>query len=174
MGSASSCRHLDGIAGLIMLSSAPLFSSSRPAAHHAPLRSPRPLASPARLPRLPLPAPDRRLALDNVNLNALFIHLIINSHPCKPLRGSVTVSDQSLGPGGAAWLSLRLAGEHAALPIRERSGRAVRAEARGGRGGRSQAERAVPAGPTAPEGGRAPGSDPPSAWGGLVEVRAAG
>lgn len=173
MGSASSCRHLDGIAGLIMLSSTPLFSSSRPVAHHAPLRPPWPLASPARLPRLPLPAPDRRLALDNVNLNALFIHLIINSHPCKPLRGSVTVSDQSLGPGGAAWLSLRLAREHAALPIRERSGRAVRAEARGGRGGRSQAERAVPAGPTAPEGGRAPGSDPPSAWGGLVEVRAA-
>lgn len=157
-----------------MLSSTSLFSSSRPVAPHSPLRPPWPLASPARLPRLPLPAPDRRLALNNVNLNALFIHLRINSHPSKPLRGSVTVSDQSLGQGGAAWLSLRLAREHTALPIRERSGCAVRAEARGGGDGRSQAECAVPAGPTAPEGGRAPGSDPPSAWGGLVEVRAAG
>ena len=157
-----------------MLSSTSLFSSSRSVAPHSPLRPPWPLASPARLPRLPLPAPDRRLALNNVNLNALFIHLRTNSHPSKPLRGSVTVSDQSLGQGGAAWLPLCLAREHAALPIRERSGCAVRAEAWGGRGGRSQAERSVPAGPTAPEGGRAPGSDPPSAWGGLVEVRAAG
>ena len=124
-----------------MLSSTSLFSSSRPVAPHAQLRPPWPLASPARLPRLSLPAPDRRLALDSVNLNALFIHLRINSHPSKPLRGSVTVSDQSLGKGGAAWLSLRLAREHAALPICERSGRVVRAEARGGRGWRSQAER---------------------------------
>lgn len=151
-----------------MLSSTSLFSSSGPVAPHAPLGPPWPLASPARLPRLPFLAPDRRLALDYVNLNALFIHLRINSHPSEPLRGSVTVADQSPVQGGKARLSLRLAGAHAAQPIPERSWRPVGAEARGGRGGRSWAERAVPAGPMVPEGGRARSSDPPSARGGPV------
>ena len=102
LGSACSCRLLDGIAGPIMLSFTSLFSSSGPVAPHAPLGPPWPLASPARLPRLPFLAPDRRLALDYVNLSALFIHLRINSHPSEPLRGSVTAADQSPGQGGKA------------------------------------------------------------------------
>lgn len=44
-------------------------------------------------------APDRRLALDSINLNALFIHSRINSHPSEPLRVSVTAADQSLSRG---------------------------------------------------------------------------
>lgn len=142
-----------------MLSSTSLFPSFRPVAPHAPLRGPPwPWASPARLLRLPLLAPDRRLALDYINLNALFIHLRINSHPSEPLRDSVTAADQSPGQGGAAWLSLRQAGAHTAQPIPEQSRGVGAAEARGGRGGRSLASTPSPAGPRSQRAARTLGS----------------
>lgn len=73
----------------IMLSSTSLFSSSGPTAPLAPLGPPCCWLYGARLPGLPLLASDRRLALDYTNLNALFIHPRINSHPREPVKGSV-------------------------------------------------------------------------------------
>lgn len=139
-----------------MLPSISLCSSSPSVAPPAPQGLPWPLASPARLPGLPLLAPDRRLALDYINLNALFIHPRINSHPSEPLRGPVTAADQSLGQGGAARLCLRPAGNtrHCWSP--------------------SPASGAGTPGPPptpAAAGGRFPSLDPPSARGGLGGVR---
>lgn len=137
-----------------MLPSTSLFSSSPSVAPHAPQGLPGPLASPARLPGLPLLAPDRRLALDYINLNALFIHPRINSHPSEPLRGSIPLLINHGARAGrpgcpSAWPGTR--------------GTVVAG---------AQWSRTAGSPPTPPAAsGQFLGLDPPSARGGLVGVR---
>lgn len=142
------------------LSQSPLLSRTGPHGHWRHLRGSLGSVSWLRIAGLP-------------GLNALFIHPSrINSHPREPLRGSVTAADQSLGPGGAARLSVRPAwhtrrfgpetsgaGTPALLPPRDgRAGRrgGLRPRAlprwdppsvRGGLGGCAGHSRRPPAGP---------------------------